>query len=217
MSVDTSDVSAAVTRATPRKPARQPIGAPASRGGQFAPDMHDEDRIALEAIIEDRDAFWVPGTMHPAGGYDEIREEEGTGAVFYLLDGRLHREDGPAVELADGTEQYFYEGALHRDDDLPASVLSTGEREWYRYGAQHRDHDLPAVVHPDGTSIYIVDGKLHRGGGQPAVVYPSGHTEWWVDGGLHRDVRYGPAKIRSTGDDEFWVNGKRVSDPHRGV
>ena len=165
---------------------------------------------ALQALVNDRNAFWVPGTTHPQGGYDEVRRDD-MGATYHLLDGQLHREDGPAVILGDGTEQWFYEGALHREDDEPASVLSTGEREWYRNGVQHRDDDKPAVIHPDGSTIYIVDGLLHRGGGKAAVAYASGHTEWWVSGDLHRPRQYGPAKIRSTGEEEYWENGKRVS------
>jgi len=190
------------------KVARVHSGSP--EAGQFAGSVNDEADIALEALIQDRDAFWAPGSIHSAGGYDNIVVDDTLGSTTYELAGEPHRDDGPAVILADGTEQWYCEGVLHRDDDLPANVSSTGEREWYRYGSQHRDGDKPAVIHPDGSSIYLQDGKLHRGGGNPAVVYSSGHTEWWIEGELHRPHEYGPARIRSNGDEEFWEQGKIV-------
>jgi hypothetical protein len=187
---------------------RVPSGEP--DGGRFTATSKDEAEIALEALIIDRDAFWAPGNIHSAGGYDNIVVDEGLGSTTYELAGEPHRDDGPAVILADGTEMWFCEGVHHRDDDLPAIVGSTGEREWYRYGSQHRDGDKPAVIYADGSAVYLQDGKLHRSGGEPAVVYQSGHTEWWVDGELHRPSEYGPARIRSNGKEEFWEQGKIV-------
>jgi hypothetical protein len=34
----------------------------------------------------------------------------------WLWDGKLHREDGPAVEEASGTKEWLWDGKLHRED-----------------------------------------------------------------------------------------------------
>lgn len=52
---------------------------------------------------------------HPTGGYDEILTTPH--GRFYYRHGRLHREDGPAREWADGdTREWFRAGLRHRDD-----------------------------------------------------------------------------------------------------
>ncbi len=59
--------------------------------------------------------------------------------IEYRLLGRLHRDDGPAVECTDGT-LYWYQhgkitmyGKLHRDDG-PAIIYSDGNQYWYQHG-----------------------------------------------------------------------------------
>jgi len=32
------------------------------------------------------------------------------GDKFWILEGKFHREDGPAVEFADGTKAWYYQG-----------------------------------------------------------------------------------------------------------
>ncbi len=75
---------------------------------------------------------------------------------YYNAEGKLHREDGPAVEHPDG-----YCG-------------------WYRNGERHR-LDGPAVEDADGTKAWYRNGKVHREDG-PAVEYPNGSKEYWLSG-----------------------------------
>ena len=56
--------------------------------------------------------------------YEVIKDEDGT---FYHKNGWPHREDGPAVELADGSVGWFINGQLHREDG-PASILYDGTK-----------------------------------------------------------------------------------------
>jgi len=35
---------------------------------------------------------------------------------WFNLEGKLHREDGPAVEWANGDKSYYLNGKLHRED-----------------------------------------------------------------------------------------------------
>lgn len=167
---------------------------PTTNPGHFGHAVHSADESPL---------------THP-GGYDTV-DADLIGNVSYLRAGALHREDGPARILVDGTEEHYRNGLLHSYDDQPAVVSSTGEREWRRDGVPHRDGDQPAKILADGSLFYLTDGQLHRDDDQPAVVSPSGRTEYWVNGVRHRAIADGPARIHPNGDEEYWVNGQRVS------
>jgi len=81
-----------------------------------------------------------------------------------------------------GTEQWYRNGELHRDGDLPAIIYATGSKAWYRDGKQHRDGDQPALVGCHGTQMWFRDGKLHRDGDLPAVIFYDGVKEWYKNG-----------------------------------
>ena len=69
----------------------------------------------------------MPRPTRFSNGRVEWRDEQG----------RLHREDGPALEHANGSEK------------------------WYRHGKRHRD-DGPAAIYPDGRKIWFIDGVKVR-------------------------------------------------------
>jgi 4-hydroxyphenylpyruvate dioxygenase-like putative hemolysin len=71
--------------------------------------------------------------------------------------GQLHREDGPAVERADGSVAYWIDNKLHREDG-PAVEYADGERHWYQNGKVHRV-DGPAIEYADGSVAYWIDNK----------------------------------------------------------
>ena len=73
----------------------------------------------------------------------------------WFLDGKRHREDGPACEWASGT------------------------KEWYLNGKRHRE-DGPACESANGDKVWWLNGKLHREDG-PACEYPNGNKEWWLN------------------------------------
>jgi hypothetical protein len=78
------------------------------------------------------------------------------GRAFFLR-GRVHREDGPAVELDDGTKEWFLSDQRHREDG-PAVVRADGTKEWWLDDARHRD-DGPAVEWADGAREWWLDGE----------------------------------------------------------
>lgn len=78
------------------------------------------------------------------------------GHICWYKDGRLHREDGPAVEMLDGTKHWWVDGKRHRLDG-------------------------PAVEWVDGTKQWFVNDRRHRLVG-PAIEYPNGRKVWYVDG-----------------------------------
>ena len=74
----------------------------------------------------------------------------------YLIAEKLHREDGPAVENANGTKAWYLNGNLHREDG-------------------------PAVEGPDGTKFWFLNGERHRENG-PAIEYAGGTKQWFLNG-----------------------------------
>ena len=52
------------------------------------------------------------------------------GDKFWYLNGKLHREDGPAIEYANGTKSWFLNGKRHREDG-PAIEYDNGYKAWY--------------------------------------------------------------------------------------
>jgi hypothetical protein len=52
------------------------------------------------------------------------------GDKFWYLNGKLHREDGPAVEGASGSKYWYLNGKLHREDG-PAIERANGSKAWY--------------------------------------------------------------------------------------
>ena len=59
------------------------------------------------------------------------------GDVCWTINGIIHREDGPAVERANGT------------------------KAWYQHGKRHREKG-PAVEYPNGTKAWWLEGKFIR-------------------------------------------------------
>ncbi len=71
--------------------------------------------------------------------------------------GELHRLDGPAVEFADGSKEWYVDDKRHRLDG-PAFEWSDGSKVWYVNGKCHR-LDGPAIEYVDGDKEWYVDGK----------------------------------------------------------
>jgi hypothetical protein len=94
-------------------------------------------------------------------------------------DGALHRDDGPALERADGVTEWRRNGELHRDDG-PAREFADGTKEWWRNNRLHRDNG-PAIEYARGGRFWYREGKLHRDDG-PAIEHADGSKRWWIDG-----------------------------------
>ena len=71
--------------------------------------------------------------------------------------GRLHREDGPAVERANGYRAWYINGRLHREGG-PAVEYTNRDKYWYINGQFHRE-DGPAVEYANGVGVWYIDGK----------------------------------------------------------
>ena len=67
-----------------------------------------------------------------------------------------HRENGPAIQYADGTKFWFQNGQCHRTDG-PAIEWSYGTKSWCQNGQYHRT-DGPAIERADGYKFWYIDG-----------------------------------------------------------
>ena len=102
-----------------------------------------------------------------------------TGSKEWYLNGKLHREDGPAIEDADGSKFWFINGKLHREDG-PAVERADGSKSWFLNGERHRE-DGPAFECADGTKFWFLNGELHREDG-PACEWADGSKSWFING-----------------------------------
>lgn len=76
---------------------------------------------------------------------------------IWMVNGKLHREDGPAVEKCNGRKEWWLNDKRHRVDG-PAIVSVSGDMQYYENGKCSRK-DGPAVENVDGYKEYWVDGK----------------------------------------------------------
>jgi hypothetical protein len=72
------------------------------------------------------------------------------GAKTWYLDGKCHREDGPAVEFADGSKRWYLNGKLHREDG-PAIELANGSKFWYLNGIEYTEAEFKAKIVKDNA------------------------------------------------------------------
>lgn len=63
--------------------------------------------------------------------YKVVVTEEDT--RWFNLEGKLHREDGPAFKNANGDKWYYLNGKLHRENG-PAIEYTNGKKSYYING-----------------------------------------------------------------------------------
>ena len=76
--------------------------------------------------------------------------------TYYYRDAKnriLHREDGPALITAGGSQKWFIDGKPHRVG-APAIIWFDGDQDWYLNGKLHR-LDGPARQWDCSDSFYI--------------------------------------------------------------
>lgn len=85
------------------------------------------------------------------------------GSQFWYLNGKSHREDGPAAIHSTGTQFWYLNGKLHREDG-PAAVYSDGTQFWYLNGIGHtedRFNKKSKKTECEGKVVEI-DGKQYK-------------------------------------------------------
>ena len=59
----------------------------------------------------------------------------------WYKDGKLHREDGPAVIWDSGHKEWYQNGVLHREDG-PAFEGKNGGQAWFLKGVQYTEEEF---------------------------------------------------------------------------
>ena len=78
------------------------------------------------------------------------------GVKYWRLNGKLHREDGPAIENTDGFKAWYLHDKRHRENG-PA-VEADGFKNWYLNGERHRE-DGPAIENANGYEAWYLHDK----------------------------------------------------------
>ena len=60
--------------------------------------------------------------------------------IAHYVNGELHRDNGPAVEWASGSKEWWFNGEYHRVDG-PAMELANGRKEWLFHGKHYGSND----------------------------------------------------------------------------
>lgn len=103
---------------------------------------------------------------------------------YWLFNGVLHREDGPAVIRWDSEKKYkIFEywcinGLTHRDGGEPAELHYNKDgtirsKAWYRNGKHYRDNELPAEIkyyNGERIEFWYENDHVYRSGGRPAII-----------------------------------------------
>ena len=83
----------------------------------------------------------------------------------WYLNGKLHREGGPAVECTEGTKYWFLNGKLHREDG-PAIEYSNGDKSWYLNGMCYTEREYNQKIKELNKTcngkVVEIDGKRYK-------------------------------------------------------
>jgi hypothetical protein len=89
-------------------------------------------------VHDNGDRFWyVNGKLHRENG----PACEYTSSRFWVVDGKRHRTDGPAVECTNGDRFWYVNDKRHRVD-VPAREWANGSCEWYINGKELTEQEF---------------------------------------------------------------------------
>ena len=86
------------------------------------------------------------------------------GHKLWYLNGKLHREDGPAVEYSNGYKAWYLNDKRHREDG-PAVEGSSGYKAWYLNGEKLTEKEFNSRMNPAPScngKIVTIDGKQYK-------------------------------------------------------
>ena len=86
------------------------------------------------------------------------------GTKSWYLNGKLHREDGPAMDCCNGTKCWYLNGELHREDG-PAIEYSNGYKAWYLNGEYLTEEEFNSRMNPAPScngKVVTIDGKQYK-------------------------------------------------------
>jgi hypothetical protein len=75
----------------------------------------------------------------------------------WYINGNLHREDGPAIEYANGDKEWYIDGKFHREDG-PAIEYVNGDKYWYINGEELTEEEFNQRINKNLTpSVKVVE------------------------------------------------------------
>jgi hypothetical protein len=77
-------------------------------------------------------------------------------AKSWWLNGKLHREDGPSVEFANGDKGWYKNGEIHREDG-PAVEYLNGTKYWYLNGTLLTEQEHRIAVRQIKLKLLDID------------------------------------------------------------
>jgi hypothetical protein len=69
------------------------------------------------------------------------------GDKYWWLNGKRHREDGPAIERANGDKYWWLNGKRHREDG-PAIEYASGSKYWFLNGKEVTEEEHKRQTSP---------------------------------------------------------------------
>jgi hypothetical protein len=138
------------------------------------------------------------------------------GSEEWYKDGLMHRDNDLPAMMTATANIWYKNGEIHRDDDKPAIEYTDGGMMWYKEGLQHRDGDMPAVIIDNLIKMWYVNGLKHRDGDMPAEILPNGTKYWYKEGLEHRDGGL-PSTEFYNGSKEWWVMGEFIKSEKCGI
>ena len=83
------------------------------------------------------------------------------GTKKWYLNGKRHREDGPAIEWANGGKEWYLNGKCHREDG-PAIEYANGDKWWYLNGKQLTEKEHQDQTQGCANKVIEIDGKKYK-------------------------------------------------------
>jgi hypothetical protein len=88
---------------------------------------------------------------------------EANGLQYWIVNGQLHRIDGPAIIEPNGTQKWYVRGERHRTDG-PASIYPDGSQYWFVNGKWYRTaksfQEAANLTNEDITALVLTHGAI---------------------------------------------------------
>ena len=86
----------------------------------------------------------------------EVKIDDYGNTFWYNEKGKLHRENGPAIEWSGGSKRWYINDKLHREDG-PAVECASGYKCWYLNDEKYTEQEFNAKMN---KSTIIDDLKI---------------------------------------------------------
>ena len=88
--------------------------------------------------------------------FSGVAKDENNNIIYYL-NGKWHREGGPAIIWNNGDKEWLLNSELHREDG-PAIEYAGGTKQWLLNNKHHREEG-PAIESCSGHKSWILNDK----------------------------------------------------------